>query len=63
MPTFGYLPYQGWVFLFIFLTLKHFLHLSEEKHIFAEKAILSNHGDIIFFRYGFANPEFYVYQS
>ena len=23
MPTFGYLPYQGWVFLFIFLTLKH----------------------------------------
>ena len=24
MPTFGYLPYQGWAFLFIFPTLKHF---------------------------------------
>ena len=24
MPTFGYLLYQGWAFLFIFLTLKHF---------------------------------------
>ena len=24
MPTHGYLPYQGWAFLFIFLTLKHF---------------------------------------
>ena len=24
LPTFGYLPYQGWVFLFIFPTLKHF---------------------------------------
>ena len=38
-PTFGYLPYQGWTFLFIFLTLKHFpvnfLHLSEEKCNFA----------------------------
>ena len=41
MPTFGYLPYQGWAFLFIFLTLKHFpvnfLHLSEEKCNFAKK--------------------------
>ena len=24
MPTFGYLPYQGWVFLFILLIIKHF---------------------------------------
>jgi hypothetical protein len=31
------------------------LLLSEEKRIFAEEAILSNHGDM-FFRYGFTNP-------
>ncbi len=39
--AFDYLPYQGWAFLFIFLTLKHFpenfLHLSEEKCNFAKK--------------------------
>ena len=36
MPTFGYLPYQGWVFLFIFLTLKHF---PENACIFRKKSV------------------------
>ena len=36
MPTFGYLPYQGWVFLLIFLTLKHF---PENSCIFRKKSI------------------------
>ncbi len=36
MPTFGYLPYQGWAFLFIFLTLKHF---PENACIFRKKSI------------------------
>ena len=37
MPTFGYLPYQGWVFLFIFLTLKHF---PENACIFRKKSVI-----------------------
>ena len=37
LPTFGYLPYQGWVFLFIFLTLKHFL---ENACIFQKKSVI-----------------------
>ena len=36
MPTFGYLPYQGWALLFIFLTLKHF---PENACIFQKKNI------------------------
>ena len=53
MPTHGYLPYQGWALLFIFLTLKHFplnfLHLSEEKCNFAKKETMPT----IFIFFGF----------
>ena len=37
MPTLGYLPYQGWAFLFIFLTLKHF---PENACIFRKKSVI-----------------------
>ena len=45
MPTHGYLPYQGWAFLLIFLCLKYF---PINSLLLSEEAIISNHGDITF---------------